>query len=321
VSSVEGSLTDATYKELSQHYREQKGTGGMKSVFDRLETALGKYSVDRKFARRYDEFIIALKSSGRAVNTVSNYSSVVQRVLNFAFEHLMIDVMPIRSFEIVRTFRDRVWRGDERIRFWNTANQFDSHLTWATRFSERRPIREDDLAHLTDVNLVLVGPNAPYIRFRPKKTSRRKPRDTYLPLLDKRTGKPFDQELFDYLVNGRPSGCPYLFPRIGTERNGRTSKLKPGRWKFLGDPDRHWKYLLAKAGISDFHFHDLKHVAITNMIKVEGWTRDELKDLGIQYSDRAIDVYLNLDAEDALGMVNRSSSVAVPGAERKTAVA
>ena len=46
------------------------------------------------------------------------------------------------------------------------------------------------------------------------------------------------------------------------------------------------------------------------MLKTEGWTRDEIKDLGIQYSDKAIDVYLNLDAEDALAKVG-SKYVAV----------
>jgi integrase len=302
IASVEGSFSDIKFKALSAKYREDHGDGGMRSVYEIVESKIGNCKIDKFFPARFDAMISELRGIGRAENTVSNYKSVVQRVLNSARSKGIISEVPISDFSIRRTFRDRVWRGDERQRFMRTVSDFDSHLQWAIKLAECRPIRGDsDLVSLTSENLVLVGPNAPYIRFRPAKTGKRKPRDTYLPLLDKRTGKPFDRELFDYLVSGRPAGCPLLFPAIGTLRNRNTSLLKIGAWRPLGDFDRHWNYLCEKAEVTDLHFHDLKHVAITRMLRDEGWSRDDLKGLGIQYSDRAIDVYYNSDAESILG--------------------
>jgi hypothetical protein len=81
--------------------------------------------------------------------------------------------------------------------------------------------------------------------------------------------------------------------------------MRPGVWAPLGDPDKAFTSIVRRAKVQDFHMHDLKHVALSHMLKDEGWSRDELKELGIQYSDKAIDVYLHLEALDALGKVAR----------------
>jgi integrase len=307
--SVEGSLTSLSYEYLSKHYIAQKGTGGMASPFARCEKELGKYVPDKKFAFHYDQFCAKLRDEGKAVNTISNHKSVVQRVLRYAYQSNLIDMEPIRDYGIRREYRDRVWTAAEKLQIWNEIERTDSHLRYAMILLEHRPIRKMDIAPLRDENLVLTGPEGPYIRFRPKKTGRgdkaKKPRDTYLPLLDKRTGKPFSDELYDYLLHGRPQGCPWLFPRIGTEKNGAWTNMKPGAWAPLGDPDKAFTSIVRRAKVVNFHMHDLKHVALSHMLKDEGWSRDELKELGIQYSDKAIDVYLHLEALDALGRVAR----------------
>ena len=66
---------------------------------------------------------------------------------------------------------------------------------------------------------------------------------------------------------GLPADCPWLLPMIGTEHNGRVTKLRPGVWKKIIEPDRHFARLIDECGISDFVFHDLKHCAETYMVR------------------------------------------------------
>jgi hypothetical protein len=141
------------------------------------------------------------------------------------------------------------------------------------------------------------------------------PRDTYLPLLDRSTGEPCDDALFAYLVygDGRIPGCPYLFPRYGTERNGLISKLRPGDWRSIGYPIKHWRWLCSKADIEDLDPHDLNHVGITHMLTEGGFSETDLQHLGIKYTQRAISVYLNLDASHVLSHICKEANVAQNG--------
>jgi integrase len=165
--------------------------------------------------------------------------------------------------------------------------QINSHLYWSVWFAERRPIRgRSDLWKLTNENLVLFGPNAPYIRFRAQKTAKRKARDTFLPLGDL-------PEIIEYFAHGRPVGCNYLFPRV-----------ECGAGVQMGNPRRHWTYICSRAGVEDLHFHDLKHVAITYMLD-NGYSARDLQNLGIQFSEKMINnVYYNYGADKVLSRVN-----------------
>jgi integrase len=287
------SLSPSFSTLLKRTLRKNNGAG-MPSVYAVLERELGKWPVDEGFQLHFDRFIDKLAEVGRAQNTIANYQSVVQKILNDAKDKRMISTIPIASFDIRREYRDRVWTPEERERLYRTLKAYRSHLFWSVYFSEKNPIRgRSDLWHLTRDDLVLKGMFAPYVRFRPQKTSKVKPRDTYLPEIDDAL-----LNYWDWLKVMFPD-CPYLFPRVFI-------RFKKYCWAPMGEPDKHWSYICGKAKVADFHFHDLKHVAISWMVHARNedgstrYTLQDLKDLGIQYSDEAIAVYLNLDAECVL---------------------
>lgn len=284
--AVEGSLTSATYKALSLRYRQDRGDCGEGSRFGALETAFGTRRIDHRFPYHYSRFLGTL--AGLSVNTVSHYKSVVQRVLSYGYRQGLVDEVPIRDWGIRLVFRKRVWSEDERTRIYNALTAKADWLVWLVRFLAARPCRwQSDARHLTTENLVVMGPDAkrlgPHIRYQPRKTAKRKPRLTYLPLFDRRTGEPFDTELFDYLCHR--NGLLFSMPSGALLQNLNT---------------RAWADVLTEAKVQDFHLHDLKHVAITRMLRDEEWSRRELRELGIQYSDRALDVYYHEDAEAVL---------------------
>ena len=57
-----------------------------------------------------------------------------------------------------------------------------------------------------------------------------------------------------------PQECPYLFYRPETGKDG-VVKYHP-----LGDFKKAWSNVLHAAGITDFHFHDGRHISATDMV-------------------------------------------------------
>jgi integrase len=284
-----GSLTTTTFGKCVAHTIKENGGAGMSSVYDIVGQKLGVYRVDRNFVFRYEAFIDELKDAGKAINTISNYKSCIQHVLKKAWRARLINDIPIRDFDIKRRFRSRIWSQDERTRIFNQLDE-DDNLFWMLHFSERNPIRKMDLVNLTRENLVLIGEHAPYIRFQPKKTAARSPQPCILVDLDAAMLARFADLL------KRFPDCPYLFPAIYKNKQNGTE-----RWEYQGNPRKHFAHICDKdhANVDNFHFHDLKHVAITRMLKA-GTSRDVLKKRGIQLSDRSIDVYDETDAFDTI---------------------
>lgn len=281
------SLKSPMFSECIEHTLRDNNGAGMKSVYAIIGLELGKYRVDRNFIFRYQTLIDDLKAAGKAVNTISNYKSCIQHILKKSWMDHLLNEIPIRDFAIERRFRSRLWSQDERTRIFNQLTE-DDNLFWMLHFAERNPIRKMDLINLTRENLVLVGEHAPYIRFQPKKTARHCPKPCILVDLD---GSILAR--FNDLLKRFPA-CPYLFPAIY-----KNKRLKTERWKYQGNPKKLFARVCEDAEVSDFHFHDLKHVAITHMLKA-GISRDALKKRGIQMSDRSIDVYDESDAFDTL---------------------
>lgn len=291
VKSLSGcSLTKSTLSAGIDSVLAENDGAGMKAVYEKLKRDLGRHAIDDKFQARFWDYVDRLKKNGLSKNTISNYKSCVQHTLRRMEARGYIQTVPIKDFQIERTFRSRMWTEDERKRIYQTMRDINSHLYWSVYFAERNPIRcRSDLWTLRREALVLVGPHAPYVRFQPAKTASRHPGPTTLPGIDAALVGYWD-ELFATLPD-----CDLLFPRVIYRRG------KAVRWESMGNPHRHWAYICSteKANVLDFHFHDLRHVAITNMLR-SGWTRDQLKKLGIQYTDRAISVYDHTTADDVL---------------------
>lgn len=280
------SLKCPTFSECVKHTTKDNGGAGMSSVYAIIDRELGKYRVDRNFVFRYQALIEDLKAGGKAVNTIANYKSCIQHVLKKAWTSHILNEIPIRDFGIKREFRSRIWTSEERTRIYAKLDP-DKNLYWMVYFAERNPIRKMDIVNLTRDNLVLVGPHAPYIRFQPKKTARRAPKPCILVDLDEAILARFNDLL------RRFPDCPYLFPEIF--HNKKTGD----RWGYQGNPKKGFEHACENAKVYDFHFHDLKHVAITGLLKA-GVSRDDLKKRGIQLSDRSIDVYDETDAFDTI---------------------
>ena len=102
-------------------------------------------------------------------------------------------------------------------------------------------------------SLILVGRNAPYMRFYPKKTrSGKEPRPCILPNIDR--------ALLGYFASVEKEfpDCPYYFPRIRRNKLKGTAKwFKAGNWR------KAFSTVCKNAQITDFHIHDLRHEAFT----------------------------------------------------------
>ena len=230
---------------------------------------------------------------------------------NFCYKARFLKEQPIRDFGLQpMEERDRIWDADERTRIYNAMAEVESHLFWSVRLAEKNPIRGlSDLWNLKREDLILFGEMAPCIRFYPCKTKKRQNKPTYLIELDNE----LVQQLKWQAVNLQD--CPYLFPRLW--------KCE-GVWKWakMGNPKRHWRYICDKAGVQDFHYHDLRHVATTYMLEKRGddgqrvYDEDDLKSLGLFYSQRAIEIYRNRKAERVIARVKGKCSTFVAPAEK-----
>lgn len=296
VESVSGGSLKVRFKECVDHAVSDNNGAGMKSVYEAIKKRLGKIPVDERFVVHYQIYMDELKDRGLSDNTISNYKSCIQRSLNRAYINGMISEVPVRDFGIVRKFRSRIWTEDEKTRLYANMDA-DEGEYWRVYFAERNPIRRMDLANLRRENLVRIGPYAPYIRFQPRKTENVKPKPCVLSIIDSALLARFDD------LESRFPDCPWLFPNVR-----KNKKAKVERWEYAGRTVKRFETICQDGEVSDFHFHDLKHVAITWMLK-NGFTRDSLKRLGIQFSDRAIDVYDETGAFDELERIQSGQTV------------
>jgi len=296
--------TSITFDTLVDAVVKKNNGAGMSSVYNAIRLRFKGCPVTASFVQEFHAYIDNLEDLGRSQNTIANYKSAIQRTLNNAYQCGLIDAVPVRTFDITRSFRDRVWESsEERLRFFNTLQLCRSHLYWSMVLLERRPIRaHSDLWRLTDENLILHGPGAPYIRYRAKKTGNRVCRDTHIPLhgLD---------DVVEYLRYGRPLGCSLLFPRhepIVTDVYD-FAELKKCAWYPMGKPKRHFSTMCERAGIRNLHIHDFKHIAMTGMIE-EGFSIEKIMALGIQFDERMVrNVYWHKNAAKVLETLSNAA--------------
>jgi len=299
-----GSLTSKTLAECIEHYEKHKGYGTKPDVFTAIKEAIGRHKVDRRFALVYTEYITRV-AVNHAVNTVNNYRICIRSVLNFARKSGLIESHPIVDFGMQTIEeRDRVWTADERTRLYNAMAEYKSHLYWSVRLAEKNPIRSGDLWDLRIENFVEVGEGRPCIRFFASKTRKKKNKPTFLIELDRDLIAQFDWQRKNI------PDCPWLFPHIWHTR-------KEGwKWEKMGDPKRHWGYIRDKAQVEDFRFHDLRHVATTYMLEKRDaagqrvYDEDDMRDLGLFYSKRVLEIYRNRKAERVIERVFCSTFVA-----------
>lgn len=279
-----------TFGDTIDFYVQRKGSGGMAAIFGVLKRELGPVPLS-DIGSKFDAFLEWLKATNatntgrkRMPSTINRYIACAKIVFGFALKMRKVTGIkenPLSGFQTEpEEGRDRIWNGDEREAMFKIMqeNKRLAHLYWAVYFCEHNPIRRGDLFRLTRDNLDMFKP---WVHFYPSKTRKRKPRETCLPFLD--------EALLAYFKE-LPADCPYLFPRIYRNRAGAIV-----RWKPMGDIRSAWEAICLKAKAADFHFHDLKHCAITWMLD-SGFSELDLRNLGIQYDGKMIARYYHRDA-------------------------
>ena len=296
---VEGGSLKIKFARCIAHKLDTSGDGGNGSAYRLLTTELGGKFVDKKFVFEFQKFISRQRKLGKAQNTIANYSACCQAALRAAERDGLIESVPVKDFDTRREFRERVWTEAEAEKIFAAAQRSrDRGLFWRIYFAAKNPVRKSDLATLPRDALKLVGPNTPYVKYYPRKTRKNSKKPAFLAELD--------ADLLEFFADTakRFPDCLYLFPGIYQDAGGESES-----WRPAGDFKKAWSKCLERAGVTDFHLHDLKHVAITYMLgKPDGaghrtYTRDSLKKLGIQHSDRSIDVYDQTKGMDELARV------------------
>jgi integrase len=282
--------TFKTFGEVIDYYLKYSNAklDKFQFLFKNLKNSLGGIRIN-ELSDSFEKFLYNIKHNhsehtGKplSINTVSHYIRYSKIACNFAFNRDKIHKNPLTIFHLLPDDpRERVLSDNERLTLLNILREKGSYLYWATYFSLTNPIRIEDLFRLKRQNLDMIKP---WVHFYPQKTSRKKPRETCLPFLDK--------ELKNYFISILPANSPYLFPKL------KDSKIISDRMTRYGIRT-HWHSMLEEAGIKDFRWHDLKHCAITSLLD-NGYTERDLMNLGIQYDQKMINRYYKKDANKVL---------------------
>lgn len=282
-----------TFGDALRYYRENctADVSRVKCLFDKLESDLGAVPL-YKLTERFSSYWTLIKDERAkrtgnllAPSTRNRLLMYGKVALNFCEKRGLVANNPLKCFELLsENERDRVLTQEEQDSILAVMERRKSYLTMPFYFSLRNPIRRGDLGALTRKNLDRFKP---WIHFYPQKTRKKVNRETCLPFLD--------DTLLNWF-NSLPLECELLFPRIDNK----------GQWHPLGDWKRHWHSILSEAGVEDFHWHDLKHCAITWMLD-NGYSDRDLKNLGIQYTPAMIDRYYKHDANKVLAKWKKSN--------------
>lgn len=294
------SLIETDFKSVALRRIELEGDTNMRGYFDRLITRVGnkrpsEWRASYQHTMQYLERTPNERTKKpRTESTLNRYRSVFRMVFNFAVDEGIIAKTPIGIKLDPEEGRDRVWTTQERDKIFEALHARNSWLRMAVYFSAFNPIRAGDLFGCEkDANNAFnpglrrgdFKPLKNWVEFYAHKTKKDKLRPTHL--------KQIDAEIREYF-DSLPGDCPFLFPRI----------FKNGSWKQVvarrgyREYDAEWDAVLKLAGVENFHWHDLKHCAITYLLD-NGYTELALKNCGIQYSSQMIKRYYNFDADKA----------------------
>ena len=154
----------------------------------------------------------------------------------------LIESNPLKHIEILKvTPRDIYLSELDRQRLLNVIELEAPHLSAIVRFALAVPCRKAELVNLHREDLDLIH-NCIRVRHENAKG-------------DNGSWKPIPPGLTEYFQN-LPPGTDYLF-----YRQDRQGKFHP-----LGNFQRSWRRCLRLADIPDFHFHDTRHIAASDLL-------------------------------------------------------
>ena len=218
-------------------------------VFSRMKADLGKVPL-KEIGRRFKEYWLCLrrtrsKHTGEllSASTVNHYTVMAKAALNMCMRDGLIEGNPLKHIEILKTVPRDIFLSElDRQRLLNVVDREAPHLSAIVRFAFAVPCRKAELVSLRREDLDLIN-NAIRVRHENAKG-------------DNGSWKPIPPGWMTEYFQSLPADCEYLFYRRDRQGNCRT----------LGNFKRSWGRCLRIAGIPDFHFHDTRHIAASDLL-------------------------------------------------------
>lgn len=271
-SASELSKKVTCFREVLEKYRERRlSLGGLdKTRFNCLHRDLGEVPIPH-LPEKFGAYIRRLRDEPwehtkrcRTNGTLNRYVTMARAAFNHAIELGLVTSNPIskaRFPKFKEVPRDQVLEDEKRDRLLEVVTQEAPHLLPILRFSLQVPCRKSELVNMRKEDLDLTH-NA--IRVRNGTTKN-----------DKGVWKPIPPDMVDYF-RSIPPECPWVF-----------FKARKGLFCPLGDFKVSWRKCLKLAGITNFHFHDTRHMSASALLdngtpeqvvlEVAGWKTNMLR--------------------------------------------
>lgn len=297
VKSLRGDKPKAkTFGDLLTAYAESRPpVGSVASVFKMVSRDLSGVALPElgSALERYYGLLKLTRSRKTGerltVSALNRARSLINAVLNQAVTLGKLEKNPLhaglwpKGKEIPR---DRFLTPVEASRLLNVIESEAPHLLAITRFALQVPCRKSELVAMTRDDLDLFH-NA--IRVHNGTTKN-----------EDGAWKPIPPDMVAYF-RALPPETPFLFFRkVG------------GRYLPLGDFKKAWDRCKRLAGISNFHFHDTRHISATNMVDAGTPERAVMKVAG--WRTNMLSTYYSSSSRQALTLVKFPTGRATTGA-------
>lgn len=259
--------TAKTFGDLLARYKVNRGGEIPRSesaVYKAVERDLGAVTL-RALPDALESYAGLLRASpspdsGKrlAGGSINRRRALIAATLNLAVELGIMEKSPLKKALFPKQKevpRDRYLSLPDELNLLNTLEREAPHLLPLTRFALQCPARKAELVGMRLEDLDMVNKR---IRVRNGTTKS-----------DRGCWKPIPPDMLTYFLS-LPSGCVWLFYRA-----------ENGAFHPLGDFKKAWRRCLMLAGVTDFRFHDTRHMAVTRMadrgvperqiMEVAGW--------------------------------------------------
>ena len=272
---------DRYIKEISS-LKSEKTQRGEKSKASILKQYLGQRSLVTITADVVADFRDKRLSEGKSKNTVRLELALLSHLFTIAIKEWRLGLIynpvnNIRKPSVKDSERDRILTPEEESRLLKITDEYSNPmLGWIVRIALNTGMRLSEITSLDCNNVNLKN--------RTVVICQTKNGETRTVPLNKEVTRVFKLALKDPL---RPQNCGLLF--FGNP--GKDEKRHPYIF------NKAWGVILQKAKIENFTFHDLRHCAVTNLIKLD-LTDQEVASISGHKSMQMLKRYTHLRAEN-----------------------
>jgi integrase len=285
------------FKDLLDLYKKRRLSLGSldETRFIPLMRDLGETTLDA-FPDTFERYLKVMKgmpakTTGKPLSngTHNRYLTMVKTCFKLALDLGVLEKNPMNKarFPMLKEVaRDKSLSQIEVQRLLNTIATEAPHLEQMVRFALQVPCRRSELVNMRQEDLDLIH-NAIRVRNGTTKS-------------DRGCWKPIPPEMAPYF-RSIPGECPWLFYRVDK-----------GAYCHLGDFKKAWNRCLKLAGITDFRFHDTRHISATNL--VDNGTPEQVVMSVAGWKTNMLRTYYSRGDKKALGLVRFTlQASAAPG--------